>query len=90
MPILCSWLSIPAPPEFPPVQHSPNRQKQILFEVLEQLILNLGGSAPFLLIVEDLHWADPTSFDLLNRMIDLTTSHDLLLLFTARPEFVSP
>ncbi len=90
MPILCAWLSLPIPSAFPPIQHSPNRQKQILLNVLEQLIFNLAGDAPFLLIVEDLHWMDPTGLDLLKRLMDLASSRALLLLCTAHPEFVSP
>jgi tetratricopeptide (TPR) repeat protein len=40
-----------------------------------------------LLIVEDLHWADPSTVELLRRLIASPQSANLMALFTARPEF---
>jgi adenylate cyclase len=42
---------------------------------------------PVLLVIEDLHWADAASLDLLRLMADRLASHHLMLLFTHRPEF---
>ncbi len=86
MPILCSWLSLPLPSPFSPVQYAPNRQKQILFDVLEHLLFNRSDRQPCMLIVEDLHWIDLTSVEWLDRLVQSAPDRPLLLLFTARPE----
>lgn len=90
MPILCSWLSLPFTEKYPPIRHSPERQKQILFEVIESLVLNVAGSDPFLLVVEDLHWADPTSLELLGKIVDRIPGTSVMMILTARPEFSVP
>ena len=46
-----------------------------------------ASRAPVLIVVEDAHWIDPTSLDLLERMVTCATQRPLLLLVTSRPEF---
>ncbi len=87
MPILCSWLSVPLLDRFAPIPHSPEKQKQILFRVLEQLIATLGQGLPFFLIIEDLHWVDPTSQELIERIVTNNSINSCFLLLTTRPEF---
>ena len=43
-----------------------------------------------LMLVEDLHWIDPTSLELLARIVEQADGIRLLLLATARPEFEAP
>jgi DNA-binding SARP family transcriptional activator len=50
-----------------------------------QLICELGDSAPPVLLIEDLHWAQEPLLDLLERLLDECTCA-LLLVCTARPE----
>ncbi len=90
LPILCSWLSLPAPTSIAPLQHSPERQKQIFLDVLEQLIVSMGEGQPFLLIVEDLHWIDPTSLEFLERLFPTAIRNRIFLVHTTRPEFHPP
>lgn len=90
LPILCSWLSLPLPDSMEPLQHSPERQKQIFLDVLEELIVTMSQNTPFLLIIEDLHWMDPTSLEFCERLVNQVMSHRILLVRTARPEFIVP
>jgi predicted ATPase/DNA-binding winged helix-turn-helix (wHTH) protein len=46
----------------------------------------LSESAPLLLLLEDLHWADPSSIDLLRRLCHRISGQRVLLLATFRPE----
>ncbi len=90
MPILCSWLGVPIPSPLSPVAYTPKRQKQILLDVLEQLLFNWGDEQPFVLIVEDLHWVDLTTMEWLERLIKSVSSRKCLLLLTARTGFSPP
>lgn len=90
LPILCSWLALPIPAQFPPLQFSPERQKSVLLDALRDLLLNLAQGQPFILLVEDVHWVDQTGRDLLGRLLGRLDSHAVLVLMTARPGFVKP
>ena len=50
----------------------------------------LSSSAPVLMAFEDAHWADPTSLELLGRLVSNVASHRVLLIVTFRPEFAPP
>ncbi len=87
LPILCSWLSIPLSENYEIAQDAPEKQKEILLNTLEQLILNIAKGASFLLIIEDLHWLDPTSQEFLERLLSRLEQQNYLLLMTTRPHF---
>lgn len=57
---------------------------------MTSLVLAGARSQPVILAFEDLHWADPTSLDLLRALADRGSQAPLLLLATTRPEFCPP
>jgi ABC-type oligopeptide transport system substrate-binding subunit/class 3 adenylate cyclase len=56
------------------------------FEVVETLLARLAGERPVLVALEDLHWADPTSLALVERLLGLTEGAAVLLVLTQRTE----
>jgi class 3 adenylate cyclase/predicted ATPase len=86
---LADLLSLPAPAHHPLANLSPQRKKQ---RTLEALIRGLEDLArqPVLMIVEDAHWIDPTSRELLDLSVGRLRSLPVLLLITFRPEFEAP
>ncbi|MFY0563983.1 protein kinase domain-containing protein [Archangium lansingense] len=85
--MLASLLSLPVPENLPFHQFSPERQKAMLFEALVDLLLRVTRAHPVLGVVEDLHWADPSTLELLGYVLEHTEGTRLLLLLSARPEF---
>ncbi len=85
MPIICAWLSLPIPEGFAAIEQSPDKQKQILIEALSKIIIGLADSQPYLLIVEDIHWIDPTSMEFLESVVGLTAASGIFLLLSSRP-----
>lgn len=47
-------------------------------------------NSPLLLVIEDLHWADPTTLELLNLLVDQIATTPIFALFTFRPNFNPP
>jgi len=91
VPLLASILSIPVDPSvWPPPALSPQRARQRTMDVLIAAFLALARRGPVLLIIEDLHWADPSSIELLGQLITSLKSPGLMALLTARPEFAPP
>jgi tetratricopeptide (TPR) repeat protein len=56
------------------------------FHALETLIECAANLRPLVLVCEDLHWADPTSIELLQIMLGLAEQNQLLIICAFRPE----
>lgn len=89
VPLLADLLSVRYQPRYPPLNMSPQRQKHLLFQVLMRLLEALTARGPVLLVVEDLHWIDPSSDELIGILIDRLRALPILAVLTARPEFQS-
>ena len=72
---------------YTPLQLSPQRQRQMTLETIVAILLELAERQPVLFILEDLHWTDPSTLELLNLVIDQTPTTSLLMLLTCRPTF---
>jgi predicted ATPase len=90
VPLLASLLSLPASERYPLPPMSPERQKRKTLEALIAAFLGIARESPLLLIVEDLHWADPSTLELLTALLDQVATARILALFTARPSFALP
>jgi predicted ATPase len=60
-----------------------------LFQAVERALLGDESSAPTVLIVEDLHWADASSLQLFHHLARATRTESLLLMGTCRHEEVA-
>ena len=89
-PLLANLLSLPAEGRYPPLELAPAQFKNAAISALVDYILHLSERDPVLLDLEDAHWIDPTTLELMTRLIDSIASARVLLVVTARPEFVSP
>jgi class 3 adenylate cyclase/predicted ATPase len=88
VPLFASLLSLPVPEDcYPPLTLSPQRQRQKTLEVIVAITLELSERQPVLFILEDLHWTDPTTLELLDLLIDQTPTASTCVLVTCRPEF---
>jgi ABC-type oligopeptide transport system substrate-binding subunit/class 3 adenylate cyclase len=67
-------------------QLSPEALQWRTFEVVGQLFFRLAEEAPLVLAFEDLHWADPTSVQLLEQLLSLAEDAPVLLVLSLRPE----
>jgi predicted ATPase/class 3 adenylate cyclase len=72
---------------YPPLNLSPQRQRQKTLETIVAILLELAEPQPVLFIIEDLHWTDPTTLELLGLLLDQTPTASLLVLLTCRPHF---
>jgi class 3 adenylate cyclase/tetratricopeptide (TPR) repeat protein len=58
--------------------------------LLTEWLLRIGRQQPAILLVEDLHWLDPSTLELLHQAVDQVPTERILLLLTHRPEFEPP
>jgi adenylate cyclase len=65
----------------------PERLKRQILTTLRTALERRLAQGPLLLVVEDLHWADAASVEVLRTLADWLADQPLMLLFTARPDF---
>ncbi|MEM6797843.1 MAG: AAA family ATPase, partial [Acidobacteriota bacterium] len=90
MPLLASLLAISWDGESRPADLAPPVLRRQTLEALVTLLLEMAERSPLLLVVEDLHWIDPSSQELIDLLVQHGPSVPVLLLLTARPNFESP
>jgi predicted ATPase len=85
-----AFLSVAVPDLHPSLNLTPQRQKEKTFEAIVDLLLALAAEQPLLFIVEDLHWADPSTRELVDFVFGQVPAASILMLMTSRPEFRPP
>jgi class 3 adenylate cyclase/predicted ATPase len=86
-PLVAALLTIPAQGRYPPLSMSPQRQKERTLETLLDQLDGLSSRQPVLALYEDVQWADPTTLELLDLVIDRVRALSVLVIITFRPEF---
>jgi class 3 adenylate cyclase/predicted ATPase len=87
MPLFAPLLSLPTGDRYPPLMLTPERQRQLVIETLVEALLTRAKQQPLLFALEDLHWADPSTMDLLALLIERAPETQMVVLLTSRPEF---
>jgi predicted ATPase len=78
------------PPEYPPSTLAPEQQRRRLLATLVEWVLGSARAEPLVIATDDLHWADPSTLELIQLLVEQGAGARLLLLYTARPEFHAP
>ena len=87
--LLAPLLDIPLPPERA-LSVAPEKLRRRQLAALTNWAIASAKIQPLVLSVEDLHWADPTTLDLLRGIAERGALAPLFVLITARPEFCPP
>lgn len=69
---------------------TPERRRQDMLAALRGIVLGLAASQPLLLVVEDLHWVDASTLELLGQLAEEATAARMLMVATVRPGAVPP
>ena len=88
-PLVAALLSLPVD-RYPSLDLSAPVQREKTIEVLAEQAVGLTRHDPVLMIFEDVHWADPTTLELLDVVIRGIQAVGMLLVITFRSEFEPP
>jgi len=88
--LFVEMLSLPNDGRYPALELAPRLRRQRTMDALVRQVEILSSSGPLLVIFEDAHWADPTSLELIGRLVGHIASHRVLLVISFRPEFEAP
>jgi predicted ATPase len=89
-PLLATLLSLPTGERYPPLNLTPQTQKERTLRALVAQVEGLAARQPVLMLFEDAQWSDPTSLELLDLIVDRVPALPVLLIITFRQEFTAP
>ena len=85
--LIAELLALPSADFAPPLDVTPQRKKEKTFEALLRQVDGFSRQQPVLMMFDDIHWIDPSSRELLDRIIERVTDRPVLVLAMFRPEF---
>ena len=88
--LLADLMSLPASERHPLPKLNPQRKKERTLEALIHQLEGLAHRQPVLMVFEDAHWLDPTSYELLDLAVERMRHLSVLLIVTFRPGFQPP
>jgi len=89
-PFLAALLGLPADDAFPLPVMTPEQQRERTMEALRDTIEALAGRQLLVVAIEDVQWADPSTLQFLDHIVELASRTRMLLVCTARSEFALP
>jgi predicted ATPase len=90
VPVLSQLYSMPLPEHYERLKLSPQEQRVQTMKTLLSCLLATARSGSVVLVIEDLHWIDPSTLELLDLLIDQLRTEPILAVLTFRPEFDTP
>src|SRR5271166_3206838 len=88
--LIAAMLSVPTDDRYLQLELNPQRRKERTFGALLRRLDWVARSHPVLILFEDAQWADPSSLELLDTLIDRLEQMPILLAISFRPEFTAP
>ncbi len=91
VPLYAELMSLALPEgRYAPLKLSAKQKREQTLDALASWVLEMAERTPVLRVWEDLHWADPTTLELLGLYIDQSPTVSMLTVLTYRPEFAPP
>jgi predicted ATPase len=90
IPLLAPLLNLAATAKYPLPPIPPEQQRRRLLTMLVEWMLGAARAQPLTIAIEDLHWADASTLEVIQLLVEQGPRVPLLLLCTARSEFHPP
>jgi serine/threonine protein kinase/tetratricopeptide (TPR) repeat protein len=90
VPLFAALLAIPLADRYEPLSLSPEGQRKRTLEAVLAVLLEMADRRPVVLVVEDLHWIDPSTLELLGHILQQGAATRIFSVMTYRPDFQPP
>jgi predicted ATPase len=87
VPLVAEILNLTLPEEYQPLMLPPEHKHRWLIATLAGWVFGAAKAQPLMLVMEDLHWLDPSTIELAETLVEQGATVPLMRLCTARPEF---
>ena len=88
--LFAELLGLAASPALAAAERDPQAKRRKILAALIKQLETPATRGPVLMLFEDVHWADPTTLELLTLTVERLQSLPILLLITFRPDFQPP
>jgi class 3 adenylate cyclase/tetratricopeptide (TPR) repeat protein len=88
--LIAEMLSLSGLDRYPPLNLTPQRKKERMFDALRRLLANRAQQSPVLMLFEDAHWSDPSTLELMDGLADIVVELPVMFVASCRPEFTAP
>jgi class 3 adenylate cyclase/tetratricopeptide (TPR) repeat protein len=85
MPLITTLLSVPLGDHYRPLELTPQQLKERVLQLLIRRVRELSEERPVLCLIEDVHWIDPTTAELVGRAIASMRNARVFVVVTGRP-----
>ena len=89
-PLIAALLSIPFERRYGALEIAAQQQRVATLRALQDQLLGLARAEPVLFVLEDAHWIDPTTQELIAAIVPRLVDQRILMLITHRPEWSDP
>ncbi len=90
VPLFASLLGIELNDSYAPRQDDPGHRREELLRTIVSIVLSVAEERPVALVIEDVHWADETTFELIQLIVGQAFGTRILLLASARANETTP
>lgn len=88
--LLAEFLSIPWPEDRSRPALTPQQEREATLKLLTRVLIDRTAAGPIVVVVEDLHWIDPSTLAFVQGLLTTITTERVLLLLATRPSFTAP
>ncbi len=85
-PLIADLLGLDGAARYGPLNLTPQAQRARTLRALAEQLRGLAARQPVLMVLEDAHWIDPTTLELIEQCLDRIADARVLLLLTSRPD----
>ena len=85
-PLIASLIGLDGAARYGEMDLTPQAQRAYTLRALIEQLLGLAARQPVLVILEDVHWIDPTTLELMEQCLDRIAAARVLILLTSRPD----
>jgi class 3 adenylate cyclase/tetratricopeptide (TPR) repeat protein len=86
VPLVANLLGVPYDDRYGPLRLSPQAQRSQTLSTLVEQFLGLAKRRSILVVMEDMHWTDPSTLEFIHLVLDRIEGQRILLLLTSRPD----
>jgi len=90
LPIVAEFFGLPMPPGYEPLRLHPLTHRQKTIATFGTMLRARAVQSPTLLLLEDLHWSDATTVELIGSVLAQLTGLRMLIVMTSRAGFAAP
>jgi tetratricopeptide (TPR) repeat protein len=87
VPLIASLLEMPLGDKYPQLTLPPDQRRKRLLATLVAWTIGAARAQPLVIVTEDLQWADPSTLEVTQLLVEQGVNAPLLIIYTARPEF---